>query len=35
MVMWAIYVAISLLLAVVLIIEGMSLFDSLCHTLAF
>ena len=32
MVMWAIYVAISLLLAVVLIIEGMSRFDSLCHT---
>ncbi len=32
MVMWAIYVAISLLLAVVLVIEGMSVFDSLCHT---
>jgi trk system potassium uptake protein TrkH len=32
MVMWAIYVAISVLLAVVLTVEGMSLFDALCHT---
>ncbi len=32
MVMWAIYVAISLLLTVVLLLEGMSLFDALCHT---
>lgn len=30
--MWAIYVGISLLLTVVFWLEGMSLYDSLCHT---
>ena len=32
MVMWAIYVAISGLLALLLAMEGMSVFDALCHT---
>ncbi len=32
MVMWAIYVAISVLLTILLTIEGMSIFDALCHT---
>ncbi len=32
MMMWAIYVAISVLLAVILSVEGMSIFDALCHT---
>ena len=31
-VMWAIYVGLSVVLAVVLILEGMSLYDALCHT---
>ncbi len=30
--MWAIYMVISLVLTVVLMIEGMNLYDSLCHT---
>ncbi len=32
MVMWAIYMVISFVLAIVLVIEGMNLFDALCHT---
>ena len=32
MVMWGIYVAISLLLTLILISEGLNLFESLCHT---
>ena len=32
MVMWGIYVVISLLLTLLLMVEGMNLFESLCHT---
>ncbi|GAB4146661.1 MAG: TrkH family potassium uptake protein [Planctomycetaceae bacterium] len=31
MVMWAIYVSLSVILTTVLVIEGMSLYDALCH----
>lgn len=32
LVMWAIYVGISCLLAIVLLLEGLSFYDALCHT---
>lgn len=31
-VMWAIYVGLTVILTIVLLLEGMTLFDSLCHT---